>query len=223
VIFRTRPDRPWVPPSLLYNRYRFSSPGVKRPGCDVDHPPPSSAEVKERVELYVCFPSGPSWPVLGRSLPFYSPLNQHKRQFYGHELGSHVPRTKAQTLACCCHRIAEKSLWMSWDTWMRIFLFLELWILNACSVLLEMLNGLSIRYCDNHTAFFYLQVHFTCFCRRLVLHRIPLDLLQLELSDFSLRAMSDVCIIVHKTHPHILSSIVSAPSFFFWVGGRGRT
>jgi hypothetical protein len=27
--------------------------GLKRPGRDVNHPPPSSAEVKERVELYV--------------------------------------------------------------------------------------------------------------------------------------------------------------------------
>jgi len=33
-----------------------SSPGVKRPGRGVDHPPPSSAEVKERVELYICSP-----------------------------------------------------------------------------------------------------------------------------------------------------------------------
>ena len=39
--------------------------GVKRPGRGVDHPPPSSAEVKERVELYLYSPSGPSWPVLG--------------------------------------------------------------------------------------------------------------------------------------------------------------
>jgi len=29
--FRTRPDRPWGPPSLLYNGYRLSFPGVKRP------------------------------------------------------------------------------------------------------------------------------------------------------------------------------------------------
>jgi hypothetical protein len=41
-----------------------SLPGVKRPGRVVDHPPPSSAEVKERVELYLFSPSGPSWPVL---------------------------------------------------------------------------------------------------------------------------------------------------------------
>jgi hypothetical protein len=39
--------------SLLYNGYRVSFPGVKRPGRDVKHPPPSSAEVKERVELYL--------------------------------------------------------------------------------------------------------------------------------------------------------------------------
>ena len=29
-IFRARPDRPWGPPSLLYNEYWVSSPGVKR-------------------------------------------------------------------------------------------------------------------------------------------------------------------------------------------------
>jgi len=33
--------------------------GVKRPGRGVD-PPPSSAGVKERVELYIYSPSGPS-------------------------------------------------------------------------------------------------------------------------------------------------------------------
>jgi hypothetical protein len=47
-----------------------SFPGVKRPGHGVDHPPTSSAEVKERVELYLYSPSGPSWPVLGRTLRF---------------------------------------------------------------------------------------------------------------------------------------------------------
>ena len=42
-----------------------SFPGVKRPGHGVDYPPPSSAEVKERVGIYLYFPFGPSWPVLG--------------------------------------------------------------------------------------------------------------------------------------------------------------
>jgi hypothetical protein len=69
-IFRSRPDRLWGPPSLLYNGYRVSFPGVKRPGRGVDHPPSFSAEVKERVELYLYPPpSGPSWPVVGRNLP----------------------------------------------------------------------------------------------------------------------------------------------------------
>jgi hypothetical protein len=45
-IFRTRPDRPWCPPSLLYNGYRVFLGGRKRPGRDADHPLPSSAEVE---------------------------------------------------------------------------------------------------------------------------------------------------------------------------------
>ena len=39
--------------------------GVKRPRRGVDHPPSSSVQVKERVELYLYSPYGPSWPVLG--------------------------------------------------------------------------------------------------------------------------------------------------------------
>ena len=42
-----------------------SFPEIKQPGRVVDHPPPSSPEVKERVELYLYSPSGPSWLVLG--------------------------------------------------------------------------------------------------------------------------------------------------------------
>jgi len=43
-------------------------PGVEQLGHGVAHPPPSSAKVKERVELYLYSPSGPSWPVLGWTL-----------------------------------------------------------------------------------------------------------------------------------------------------------
>jgi len=42
-----------------------SFPWLKWPGRGVNHPPPYSAEVKERVELYLYSPSGLSWPVLG--------------------------------------------------------------------------------------------------------------------------------------------------------------
>jgi hypothetical protein len=65
--FHSRPDRPWGPPSLLYNGYR-GVPGVTLPGSGFDHPPQSSAEVNERVELYLYSPSGSSWPVLGWTL-----------------------------------------------------------------------------------------------------------------------------------------------------------
>jgi hypothetical protein len=55
-IFRTSPDRPWGPPSLLYNGYRVFHGGKVRPERDADRSPPSSAEVKNRVELYICSP-----------------------------------------------------------------------------------------------------------------------------------------------------------------------
>ena len=51
-IFRTSPDRPWGPPSLLYNGYRVFPWGKVRPGRDADPSLLSSAEVKNRVELY---------------------------------------------------------------------------------------------------------------------------------------------------------------------------
>jgi len=40
-----------------------SLPGVKWSWRGVDHPPPSSAEVKERLELYFSSPTGPLWRV----------------------------------------------------------------------------------------------------------------------------------------------------------------
>jgi hypothetical protein len=55
-IFCTCPDQPWDLPSLLFNGYQGSFLGVKRLMPGADHPPPSTAEVKERVELYLYFP-----------------------------------------------------------------------------------------------------------------------------------------------------------------------
>jgi len=56
--------------SASYKMGSGSYLGVKRLGRGVDHPPPSSAEVKERVELYIYSPSGSSCPVTG-ALYFY--------------------------------------------------------------------------------------------------------------------------------------------------------
>ena len=68
--FSTCLDRHWGPPSRLYNGYSISFLGVKRPGRGVNHPPTSSVEVKERVELYLYSPSGPAWSVPVRNLAY---------------------------------------------------------------------------------------------------------------------------------------------------------
>jgi hypothetical protein len=49
----TLPPIQWVPGDL--------SLGVKWPGHEADHSPPSSAKVKECVELYLHSPNTPSW------------------------------------------------------------------------------------------------------------------------------------------------------------------
>jgi hypothetical protein len=64
-VFQTGPE---AHPSS-YTMGTGSFPGVKRPGRGVDHPPSSSAEVKEKVELYLYSPCGSSWPVIGGNLP----------------------------------------------------------------------------------------------------------------------------------------------------------
>ena len=55
-IFRTCPDQPWGPPSLLYNGYLVFPGGKERPGCDADPSLPSSAVGHERVEIYFYSP-----------------------------------------------------------------------------------------------------------------------------------------------------------------------
>jgi len=76
-ILRTCPDRPWEPPSLLYNEYRVFPGGKKRPGRDADPSPTSSAVGHERVELYLYSPYGPyglyraSVPVQACTLPYF--------------------------------------------------------------------------------------------------------------------------------------------------------
>ena len=50
--------------NVLYSGYRVSLHGVKRPGAWRWPPTPSSAQVKETIELYLYSSSGPSWPFL---------------------------------------------------------------------------------------------------------------------------------------------------------------
>jgi hypothetical protein len=49
----------------------FSCPGERRPKFGVDQPPQFRAEAKERVQLNLYTPSGPLWPVIGWTYPFY--------------------------------------------------------------------------------------------------------------------------------------------------------
>jgi hypothetical protein len=49
----TQPPIQWVPGAL--------SVGVKRPGREEDHSPPTTAEVKECVQLYLHSSNTPTW------------------------------------------------------------------------------------------------------------------------------------------------------------------
>jgi hypothetical protein len=51
-IFRTRPDRPWGPPSLLYNGYRVF-PGGKAAGLKKEYSSPLGLHGLIQSELYL--------------------------------------------------------------------------------------------------------------------------------------------------------------------------
>jgi len=55
-IFHTHPGLPQGPLSFLYGGHWVYSTGVKHPGHSFDHPPPSSAKVKEMVQVYLFSP-----------------------------------------------------------------------------------------------------------------------------------------------------------------------
>ena len=69
-IFRTCPDWPWGPPSLLYNVYRVFRVGEERPERGVDPSPTSSAVVygpyvlyRASVPVQYSYTSTPLWAV----------------------------------------------------------------------------------------------------------------------------------------------------------------
>ena len=62
-------------------RVRSPFKGGKASGRGFEQPPTSTAEIKERVELYLYSPSGLSWLVLERNLPHSLPVIYYARYF----------------------------------------------------------------------------------------------------------------------------------------------
>jgi hypothetical protein len=65
-IYHTHPDRAHPVSCMMCTRYFPEGKWLRH---DMDHKPPSSIDVKERLELHLFSPSGPSWPFLGWILP----------------------------------------------------------------------------------------------------------------------------------------------------------
>jgi hypothetical protein len=53
--FSYRSGRFWNPHSLQSNGYRGYFSGIKRQGCEAEHSPQTSAEVKKNVNLHIHF------------------------------------------------------------------------------------------------------------------------------------------------------------------------
>jgi hypothetical protein len=111
-------------------------------------PPSSSAKVKERVELYLYFHTGPSWLVLGWTLPYCRslliansallwgwPLRQQQVKLntskqVTNEMGLVKIRTWDTSLnvkmayqACNCER--EHCLWCRWIMWLLLIVVVQ--------------------------------------------------------------------------------------------------
>lgn len=73
-------DRPWGPPSILFNGFRVSYPEIKRPERDVVLSPPSSTDVSSK---YLYSPYTPSWRRHGQLyvLPFVKYKNNYVPPF----------------------------------------------------------------------------------------------------------------------------------------------
>ena len=74
--FSACPDRPWGPPSLLYNGYRVFPRRKVRPGRAADSSPPSSAAVMEKYSYNSTYPLGHTGPVR-RKLYLYLYTHTH--------------------------------------------------------------------------------------------------------------------------------------------------
>ena len=102
-VFCTHPDWPWGQPSLLYNGYRVSFAGVSRQGCGIDHPPPSSAEVNERIQLYLCSPSWAFMVCCMKNVIFTLPLSANLQLHHCHLIISQFLQSHVMYLVLCVY------------------------------------------------------------------------------------------------------------------------
>ena len=93
-IFLTRPDRPWNPPGCLSKGCQVSFSGAKRPGSSVNHPLPSSTEVKERVDLNFYF-------TVNKEVQLYATVCRHlftAKSLYMFRASQHPPSGVLKTV-----------------------------------------------------------------------------------------------------------------------------
>jgi len=95
-----------------------SFPWVKRPGRGVDHPPPSRAEVKETVKLYLNSPFGSTWPVLRWTLP-YNTVSYLRDQIPGFVKSLHkkstIPDGPSRRATFQIERSHGGEWWLQWS------------------------------------------------------------------------------------------------------------
>ena len=156
----TQPPKQWVP---------GLSRGSSVRGRDVHHPPTSSADVKEKVELYLYSLSGPSWPVLGSTLPLPLPFTaNYVHQYFGYS----NPACSVVIYIYIYIYIVILSLLFH-----RAFFMYLLTCTNECTILwLKYYTNISLLY--NYTCSFF----FTCFD--------PLRVIFRELRKFLIKLFS---------------------------------
>jgi hypothetical protein len=130
----------------LVQRVPGPFPGVKLPGSDVNNlstHPRASAEVKERVKVYLYSPSGSLWPVIRWTLPLPLPLHERKSE--------QSPNTQLEIHKC-------------WPSWFEL-LKTSKWASKFNSSLSAVCGTSTLRYEDEFHVTYGTHLYERCACR----------------------------------------------------------